>query len=88
MERRGQRADIDDVFALLAHFFGELLHLHLAELHGIDELDVPGAAFLLGTLMGDDGDAGLLRALQHRLGHLHVERHQADHVNLLRDQVF
>ena len=87
VQRRRQRADIDDVFALLAHLLGELLHLHLAELHRIDQLDVPGAAFLLRPLMGDDRDAGLLGALQHRLGDLHVERHEADHVDLLGDQV-
>ena len=88
VERRGQRADKDGVFALLAHFFGQLLHLHLAEGHGIDELDVPSAALLLGALMGDDRDAGLVGALQHRLSHLHVDWHQADHVDLLGDEVF
>ena len=45
------------------------------------------AAFLLRAFMGDDLDAGLLRALQHRLGDLHVERHEADDVDLLGDQV-
>ena len=37
--------------------------------------------------MGDDFDAGGLGALQHRLADLHVQRHQADHVDLLGDQV-
>ena len=88
MERRGQRADIDDVVAFPAHLLGELLHLHFAELDRIDQLDVPVAAFLLRTFVGDDLDAGFLGALEHRLGDLVVERHEADDVDLLGDQVF
>jgi hypothetical protein len=34
----GQRADQDDVVALLAHLAGERLHLHLAVVLGADQL--------------------------------------------------
>ena len=87
MKRRRQRPDIDDIFAFAAHVLGEALHLHFAELNGVDQFDVPVAAFLFRTLMRDDLDAGGLGALEHRLAHLHVERHQADDVDLLGDQV-
>jgi hypothetical protein len=41
-----------------------------------------------GPFVRDDLDAGGLRALEHRLAHLDVQRHQADHGDLLGDQVF
>src|SRR6266852_5228161 len=74
-----------------AHYgdvLGEALHLHFTEANGVDQFHVPVAAFLLRTFMGDDLDAGRLGALEHRLANLDVDRHQADHVDLLGNQVF
>src|SRR5262249_40034396 len=66
----------------------QALHLHFAELDGIDQFDVPVSTLLLWTFMRDHFDSGGLSALQHRLAYLHIERHQANHVNLLGDEVF
>ena len=37
--------------------------------------------------MGDHLDPGIARLLQHRLQHLRIVRHHADHIDALRDQV-
>src|SRR5450631_1118138 len=88
VKRRRQRSDIDHIFAFATEVLGEALHLHFTEANGIDQFDVPVTTFLFRTFMGDDLDAGRLGALEHRLAHLDVERYQADHVDLLGDQVF
>jgi hypothetical protein len=87
VKRRRQRPDINHVIAFAAHVLGETLHLHFTEANGIDQFDIPVTAFLFGALMGDDFDAGRLGALEHRLAHFDVQRHQADHVDLFGDQV-
>src|SRR6266478_2987291 len=72
---RRQRPDINHVFAFATEVLGEALHLHFTESNGVDQFNVPVAAFLFRTFMRDDLDAGRLGTLEHRLAHLHVERH-------------
>ena len=79
--------DVDDIVAFFAHILGQSLHLDFAKQLGVDEFDVPIAAFLLRPLVRDDLDAGLLRAFQHWGGDLHIKRNQADHVDLFSDEV-
>src|SRR6266852_1917903 len=66
VKRRRQRPDIDHIFAFATEVLGEALHLHFTEANGVDQFDVPVAAFLFRTFMGDDLDAGRLGALEHR----------------------
>ena len=87
VKRRRQRPDIDHIVAFAADVLGEALHLHLTESNGVDQFHIPVAAFLFRTLMRDDLDSGRLGALEHRLADLHVKRHQADHVDLLGNQI-
>src|SRR5713101_1226335 len=88
VKRRRQRPDINYIVAFTTEVLGEALHLHFPESNGVDQFHVPVTTFLLRTFMGDDLDAGRLGALEHRLANLDVERHQADHVDLLGNQVF
>src|SRR5713101_5038575 len=88
VKRRRQRPHIDHILAFATEVLGEALHLHFTEANGVDQFHVPVTTFLLRTFMGDDLDAGRLGALEHRLANLDVTRHQADHVDLLGNQVF
>ena len=87
MQRDGQAADEDDVLALAADRLGEGFEVRLAERLVLDQLDVPVGILLAGRLVHDHLDAGVLGALQHRLERLAVVRDDADHVDLLGDEV-
>ena len=87
MQRDRQPADEDDILALAADRLGERLEVRLAEGLVLDQLDVPVGVLLAGRLVHHHLDAGVLRALQHRLERLAVVRDDADHVDLLGDEV-
>ena len=87
MQRDGQSADIDDILAFAADRLRERFQVGLAELLVLDQLDVPVGILLAGRLVHDDLDAGVLRALEDRLERRAVVGDDADHVDLLGDQI-
>ena len=87
VQRDRQAADEDDVLALAADRLGEGFEMRLAEGLVLDQLDVPVGVLLAGRLVHHHLDAGVLGALQHRLERLAVVRNDADHVDLLGDQI-
>ena len=61
--------------------------MRLAEGLVLDQLDVPVGVLLPGQFVHHHLDAGVLGALEHRLERLAVVRNDADHVDLLGDQI-
>src|SRR3954470_12599120 len=87
VKRRRKSPDIDYIITFAAHVLGETFHLHLAEANGVDQFHIPVTAFLFRTLMRNDLDSGGLGTLQHGLADFYIKRHQADHVDLLGNQI-
>ena len=88
MRRNRQAADIDGIAAFTARRLGEEFRVCDAEIVGRDHLEVVVVVHRVGRLVCDDLDARRTRALQHRLQHGGVVRHDTDHVDATGDQVF
>ena len=75
------------VDALAAHGLREVLHDEGAVSGVVERLDVVIDIDQGRALVGDDHDAGGAGLLKHRLQGLGIDRHHADGVHALRDQV-
>src|SRR5258705_2001279 len=67
MEGNGHPTYDNHILTFLTHILGQVLHVQLPKLLIVDHLDVPGVALLVGRLVGNDGNACLLGAFEHRL---------------------
>ena len=60
----------------------------IAELLIVNHLDVPGIALLVGRLVGNDGNAGLLGALEHRFQGFRIVGDHRDQLHFSGNQIF
>ncbi len=88
VQRNRKRADEDPIFPLAAHRLREQLRMRLAEAFGRGEFEVPILVLDARALVRDDLDACLARLVEHGLERLFVVRNDADHVDLLGDEIF
>jgi hypothetical protein len=87
MQRHGERAHEDGVFALAAHRLGQEVGMGLAEALGRGQLEIPVHVLKTGAFVRDHEDAGVAGLLENGLQRGLVVRNHADHVHAAGDQV-
>ncbi len=88
MQRDGQAANEDGVFARVAHVLHQLIPGMLAKLDIVNQLEVIVGSNLVGGFVRDDDDALFLGLLERGLKRLGVIGDHGDGIHTLGDQVF